>query len=83
MKGETSIGRFPKSGARIKGKNISWFNHGTIRIDGQKALYSPRKSGRDRINGWIVHEPRLLGVGSLLSIGDQKLRLEVKPSVHT
>lgn len=81
-KGETSLARFSKSGARIKGKNIAWFKHGTIRLDGQKALYSPKKPGRDRINGWLVHEPRLLGIGSVLTIGDQRLRFEVKPQIH-
>jgi hypothetical protein len=79
MKGETLIARFPSSGAKVQGRKISWWHHGTIRLDGQKALYTPSKIGRDRINGWLVHEPRLLGVGSVLSIGDQKLRFEVKP----
>ncbi len=82
-KGETVIGRYPNSGVRISGRGIAWFNHGVVRLDGQKAIYSPAKSGRDRINGWIVNEPRLLGVGSLLCVGDQKLRFEVKPQVHT
>jgi len=83
MKGETIIARFPKTGAAVDGKNIAWFHHATIRLDGQKALYSPAKAGRDRVNGWLVHEPRLLGVGSVLTIGDQKLRFEVKPQMHS
>lgn len=83
MKGETVIARFPKSGAKISGRDIAWFNHGAIRLDGQKALYTPSKPARDRINGWLVHEPRLLGVGNILTIGDQKLRFEVKPQIHT
>jgi hypothetical protein len=48
MKGETIIAKFPKAGAKVKGRHIAWFNHGTIRLDGQKALYSPAKFGRER-----------------------------------
>jgi hypothetical protein len=82
MKGETIISRFPKNGAgaQLRGRKISWRNHGSIKLDGTKALYTPKKAGRDRINGWLVNEPRLLGVGSVISIGDQKVRFEVKPS---
>jgi hypothetical protein len=85
MKGETNIARFPKggSGVKLRGRKIGWWSHGTIKLDGTKALYTPGKAGRDRINGWLVQEPRLLGVGSVLTIGDQTVRFEVKPSFAT
>lgn len=83
MKGETLIARFPRVGAKVRGKGIRWFGHGSIKLDGYKALYVPKNFGRDRVNGWLVHEPRLLGVGSILAIGDQKLRFEVKPQAHS
>ena len=79
MKGETLLARYPTSGIKVRGKGIRWWKHGTIRLDGQKAVYTPAKVGRDRINGWLVHEARLLGVGSVVTIGDQNLRFEVKP----
>jgi hypothetical protein len=79
MKGETLMARFPTSGIKVRGRRIRWWNHGSIRLDGQKAVYTPAKAGRDRINGWLVHEARLLGVGSVLTVGDQNLRFEVKP----
>ncbi len=79
-KGETLLARFPRGGAgvKIRGRKISWWGHGRIQLDGHKALYLPSKVGRDRINGWTVHEPRLLGVGSVLQIGNQTVRFEVK-----
>lgn len=81
LKGETLIARFPRAsaGVQLRGRKISWWRHGTIRLDGQKAIYTPSKFGRDRINGWLVNEPRLLGIGSILTIGDQSVRFEVKP----
>ena len=79
MKGETTISRFSSNGIKIKGRGIRWWGHGTIMLDGHKAIYTPSKFGRDRINGWLVHEGRLLGVGSVLTVGNQKLRFEVKP----
>ena len=81
MKGETRIARFAKagSGVKISGRGIRWWNHGSINLDGHKAVYVPVKLGRDRVNGWVVHEPRLLGIGSVLAIGDQLLRFEIKP----
>lgn len=80
-KGETRMARFPLavSDVKIRGRGIRWRHHGTISLDGQKALYTPAKIGRDRVNGWKVYEPRLLGVGSVLMIGDQMLRFEIKP----
>jgi len=47
-------------------------------VDGSKAIYTPSKPARDRINGWLVGESRLLGLGSVLKLGDQNLRFEVK-----
>jgi hypothetical protein len=81
LKGETRFARFPvaKAAKKIRGRGIRWRHHGTITLDGQKVLYTPAKLGRDRVNGWKVYEPRLLGVGSVLTIGDQMLRFEIKP----
>lgn len=67
----------------ISGKKIAWLHHGTINIEGAKAIYTPMKPSRDRVNGWLVSEPRLLGVGSVLRLGDQNLRFEMKPQVMT
>ena len=83
LKGETLIARYPRgmAGVKLRGKGIRWWRHGTIRLDGQKAIYTPAKLGKDRVNGWLVTEPRLLGIGSVLTIGDQTVRFEVKPQV--
>jgi hypothetical protein len=81
LAGATRLSRFGFRGAGIavSGRKIDWFNHGTIIIDGSKAIYTPVRFSRDRINGWLVNEPRLLGVGGVLRIGDQNLRFEMKP----
>jgi hypothetical protein len=80
-RGETHMARFALAGGvtKIRGRGIRWKRHGTISLDGQKALYTPAKPGRDRLNGWRVYEPRLIGIGSVLTLGDQMLRFEVKP----
>ena len=83
LAGATRLSRFGFRGAGIavSGRKIDWFNHGTIIIDGSKAIYTPVRFSRDRINGWLVNEPRLLGVGGVLRIGDQNLRFEMKPQI--
>ena len=83
-RGETMLARYPSGGAaaKIRGRGISWWSHGKIQLDGYKALYTPKKLGRDRINGWPVNEPRLLGVGSILQLGNQTVRFEVKKSAN-
>ena len=80
LAGATRLSRFPLrgEGKAISGRKIDWFNHGTITIEGSKAIYTPVRFSRDRINGWLVNEPRLLGVGGMLRIGDQNLRFEMK-----
>ena len=84
MAGGNVIARFNWSSekAKVRGRKIRWWNHGAIQLDGQKAIYTPSILSRDRINGWLVHEPRLLGIGSILSIGDQTLRFEVKTQTY-
>jgi len=80
MLGENRLSRFAfrKGDTCISGRKIDFLHHGSIVIEGGKALYTPRRFGRDRINGWLVNEPRLLGLGSVLKIGDQNLRFEAK-----
>jgi hypothetical protein len=78
--GETTLSKLglrPGS-ISISGRGIGWFHHGTIMIEGSKAMYTPTRPARDRINGWLVGESRLLGLGSVLKLGDQNLRFEVK-----
>lgn len=80
LAGTTKLSRFPLrgDGTAVLGRKIDWIHHGTITIEGTKAIYTPVKVARDRINGWLVNEPRLLGVGGVLRIGDQNLRFEMK-----
>ncbi len=78
--GETVLSKMAlrRGSIPISGRGISWLHHGSIIIDGNKAIYTPAKPARDRINGWLVGESRLLGLGSVLRLGDQNLRFEVK-----
>lgn len=48
--------------------------HSWIEIQGERALYST--TGSDRVNGWLVREPRLLGSGSIINIGELQLFFE-------
>lgn len=78
--GETILSkmRLKPGSISISGRGVSWLHHGSIMVDGSKAIYTPSKPARDRINGWLVGESRLLGLGSVLKLGDQNLRFEVK-----
>lgn len=80
LNGENKLARgfWYTSGTKVFGSNIDWFHHSSITIEGSKAIYSPKKLARDRINGWLVHEPRLLGIGSVIKLGNQNLRFEAK-----
>lgn len=78
-RGDSAIGRSPTSTVRIGGRGVSWHRHGVLSIEGNKILYNPRGApGKDRVNGWPVSEPRLLGAGYVLQVGERQLRLEVK-----
>lgn len=79
MRGPNRISAFAGSGVVLPRGGVSWFNHGTIVVDGFKAAYTPKKLGKDLVNGWPVHETRLLGIGHVLKIGKHQLRFEVKP----
>lgn len=79
IRGSNRLSAFAQSGVVLPRGGVSWFNHGTIVVDGFKAAYTPKKQGRDSINGWPVHETRLLGIGHVLKIGKHQLRFEVKP----
>lgn len=79
VRGPNRISAFARDGVVLPRGHVSWFNHGTIVVDGFKAAYTPKKLGRDLINGWPVQETRLLGIGHVLKIGDHHLRFEVKP----
>jgi hypothetical protein len=85
--GANILGRSPRAQVRVRGRRISWRRHGVLTIEGARALYTPRPPSRwrrgirDRVNGWPVREPRLLGIGALLTVGERRLRFEVKPDV--
>lgn len=79
MRGPNRISALAKSGVVLPRGGVHWFNHGTIVVDGFKASYTPKKLGKDLVNGWPVHETRLLGIGHVLRIGRHQLRFEVKP----
>lgn len=83
LNGENKLasGLWYTGGMKVLGSGIDWFHHGSITIEGSKAIYSPKKLARDRINGWLVHEPRLLGIGSVIKLGDQNLRFETKSHI--
>lgn len=79
LRGPNRLSAFAKTGVVLPRGGVSWLNHGTIVVDGFKAAYTPKKQGRDHVNGWPVHETRLLGIGHVLKIGNHHLRFEVKP----
>lgn len=76
FKGENKIGSAGNAGVHVRGRKVRR-RHATLTLDGTKALYAPAGLG-DRVDGWPVTEPRLLGIGSVLHIGDQKLRFEAR-----
>jgi hypothetical protein len=80
--GDNELGRLPWTRVPVRDRGVRWRRHGTLRIEGTKALYTPAPSGRrrrrDRVNGWPVTEPRLLGVGYVLQVGPRKLRFEAR-----
>lgn len=83
LSGDNVIGRSPRAMVPVDSRKISWRRHATLKIEGGKALYIPEaKRGVDRVNGWPVAEPRLLGVGHVIQIGERKLRFEAKPETR-
>ena len=79
-RGPNRVSVFSRQGAQIPRGGIRWFNHGTIVADGSRATYTPKKMGQDLINGWPVHETKMLGQGHVLKMGKHVLRFEIKPS---
>lgn len=81
VRGPNRISSLSRRGVVLPRGGVSWFNHGTLVIDGFKAAYTPKKMDRDRINGWPVTETKLVGIGHVLKIGVHTLRFEIKPSM--
>jgi hypothetical protein len=76
--GENSIGSSASSSVRLAGGSGARRNHGTLTINERRAVYDGA-IGQDRINGWVVWEPRVLATGSVIRIGSCHLRFEAKP----
>jgi hypothetical protein len=55
-------------------------HHGRISIAKRKVVYYPNGGGTDRINGWTVHEPRLIAHGNIIRIGDTVFCFELRES---
>lgn len=80
VRGPNRISSISSNGIVLPRGGVHWFNHGTIVVDGFKVAYTPSRLGRDRLNGFLITETKLLGQGYVLKIGQHNLRLEVKPS---
>lgn len=69
---------------RGKGNTIHWNagglakKHARITVMQRKALFEPVKGSETRINGVRIAEPRLLGSGTILRIGETVCRVDFK-----
>lgn len=52
--------------------------HGKIVITKRKALFIPTKGAHSRVNGMIATEPRLLGSGTVLRVGESMCKIDLK-----
>lgn len=75
--GENTLGRKRSCMIRLKGQGISR-EHAKIVLSKRKALYTPFKGSESRINGVRTIEPRLLGSGSVIRLGDLVCRVDFK-----
>lgn len=75
--GENTLGSRRSSMVRLRGRGVA-ADHAKIVLSKRKALYSPAKGSECRINGIAAIEPRLLGSGSVIRIGDCVCRVDFK-----
>ena len=77
--GENTLGASSSCSIRLpRGRGIA-AQHATLLVKDRKALYDTSAGvGRDRVNGWPCHEPRLVGTGSSIRIGTCHLRFEAR-----
>jgi len=75
--GDNLIGSDRSSTVRLKGKEI-FRQHAKIVISKRKALFMPLNGSQCRVNGIIATEPRLIGSGSVIRMGDIVCRVDFK-----
>ncbi|NBW81097.1 FHA domain-containing protein [bacterium] len=75
--GENLIGAKRTSPIRLKGGGIAR-EHAKIVLSKRKALFVPSKGGTNRVNGVLTTEPRLLGSGTVVRMGDYICRVDFK-----
>lgn len=75
--GDNTIGRKRSSTIRLKNKDIL-SEHGKIVISKRKALFTPAAGSDSRVNGVLATEPRLLGSGCVIKLGETVCRIDFK-----
>lgn len=75
--GDNSLGRSRSNTIRLKGSGIQRM-HAKIVLSKRKALLTPLKTCGVRVNGVLTTDPRLLGSGSIIRVGDAVCRLDFK-----
>jgi hypothetical protein len=75
--GENSLGRARANSIRLKGSGIQGV-HAKIDLSKRKALLTPMSRNGLRVNGILTTEPRLVGSGSVIILGDLVCRLDFK-----
>ena len=76
--GRNSLGKSSKCTIQVKDHMGIKRRHAFIEIKNGKAVFSTL-SPFDRINGWPVSEPRLIGKGSVVSLNGMQLHFESRP----
>jgi hypothetical protein len=75
--GENLVGTKRSIQIRLKGGGIAR-DHAKIVVSKRKALFVPMKGGTNRVNGVLTAEPRLLGSGTVVRMGDYVCRVDFK-----
>lgn len=75
--GDNSLGSRRSSTVRLKGRGIEGL-HAKIVLSKRKALLTPMSPSGIRVNGFLTTEPRLVGSGTVLRIGEVICRLDFK-----
>jgi len=76
--GRNSIGSGRRCTIQIRGNQGIRRRHAFIEIKNERAQFSTL-AGQDRVNGWLVHEPRLIGSGSVIALNGMQLFFEIRP----
>jgi hypothetical protein len=77
FEGDNFIGSAADCGVRLAASAVVG-KHSKLTLFKKKALYQVMEGKGDRINGWPLSEPRLLGSGANIRLGNAALRFESK-----